>query len=78
VRLTVAPSGALTELEMTRWGNPGNERFAPYPFGATLQGEVGFEGFTIPRAITAGWHYGTDRWPGGQFIRYTIDDARYA
>jgi hypothetical protein len=62
---------------MTRWGKPGNEPCAPYPFGATPQEEATFEGFTIPRDITAGWHYGTDRWSEGQFIRYTVDRADY-
>lgn len=77
VTLTVAADGALTALRMTRWGNPGGAAFGAHAFGATLHGEVEFDGFTIPRAITAGWHYGSDRWPEGQFIRYTIDDARY-
>jgi deazaflavin-dependent oxidoreductase (nitroreductase family) len=78
VTITVAPSGALTELVMTRWGNPGKAPFGPYPFGATLQGEVTCEGFTIPRTIAAGWHYATERWDEGQFIRYSIDHAHYA
>jgi hypothetical protein len=77
VTLTVAADGALSELRMTRWGNPAGEPFAPQAFGATLHGEVSFSGFTLPRAITAGWHSGTDRWPEGQFIRFTIDDAHY-
>jgi hypothetical protein len=77
VTLTVAADGALTELRMSRWGNPGNEPFAAHTFGATMQDDAPFDGFTIPRAITAGWHIGTDRWPEGQFIRYTIDDAHY-
>jgi hypothetical protein len=34
------------------------------------------EGVTVPRRITAGWHHGTDRWPEGRFIRYTVDDVR--
>jgi hypothetical protein len=42
-----------------------------------MRDEVTFDGFTIPRTVTAGWHYGTDRWREGQFIRYTIDRARY-
>jgi uncharacterized protein DUF6544 len=78
VTLTIAPSGALTELVMMRWGAPGDEPFAPYPFGATLQDEVTVAGFTIPRTVTAGWHYGTDRWSEGQFIRYTVEHAAYA
>jgi hypothetical protein len=77
VMLTFAADGALTDLVMRRWGNPGKEPFAQHVFGATIHEEVTFEGFTIPRTIVAGWHYGTQRWPDGQFIRYTIDHAHY-
>jgi hypothetical protein len=77
VTLTIAADGALTELRMTRWGSPDNEPFAAHTFGATMQDDALFDGFTIPRAITASWHFGTDRWPEGQFIRYTIDDAHH-
>jgi hypothetical protein len=77
VTLTVAADGALTELVMMRWGTPRGEPFGNYRFGAALGGEVTFDGFTIPRTITARWHYGTERWPAGQFIRYTIDHAEY-
>lgn len=62
---------------MTRLGNPGKQPFGPTPFGATVHGGVRFEGFAIPRAITAGWQHGTYRWPDGQFIRYTIGHTRY-
>ncbi|HEV8559175.1 MAG TPA: DUF6544 family protein [Actinophytocola sp.] len=78
VTLTVAPDGALSEVVMSRWGKPGRVPFAEQVFGATLHGEASFAGFTIPRTVTAGWFYGSDRWAAeGQFIRYTIDDARY-
>ena len=78
VRLGVGQDGRLTEIAMRRWGNPDGDGFGDHAFGASLDGEVCFGGFTIPRHVTAGWHYGTDRWTDGQFIRYTIDDARYA
>ena len=77
VTLTIAADGALTALHLARWGNPDGEGFGAHGFGADLHGESTFDGFTIPREITAGWHYGTDRWPEGQFIRYTTEDARY-
>jgi hypothetical protein len=77
ITLTVAADGTLAELRMTRWGNPAAEPFAWQAFGATMRDQASFDGFTIPRAITAGWHFGTRRWPEGQFIRYTIDEARY-
>jgi hypothetical protein len=76
VTLTVGSEGRLTELAMRRWGEAGRGAFAEQPFGATLYGEASFGGITVPRRITAGWHYGTDRWPEGQFIRYTVDDVR--
>jgi hypothetical protein len=75
--LTIAADGALTELVMTRWGKPDKQPFGAYSFGAVFRGGVIFDGFTLPREITAGWHYGSDQWPEGQFIRYTIDAARY-
>jgi hypothetical protein len=67
VTLTVGSTGALTELRMTRWGNPDSGPFRPQPFGATLEGELAAGGFTIPRRVSAGWL------PEGQFIRYTVD-----
>jgi uncharacterized protein DUF6544 len=77
VTLTIAADGALTELLLTRWGDPDKRGFGAHSFGASLEGEASFDGFTIPRDVTAGWHYGSERWPEGQFIRYTIHDARY-
>jgi hypothetical protein len=77
VRLTIDERGALKELHMTRWGNPGKQPFGEYPFGAELEDEITFDGFTIPRIVTAGWQHGTERWPEGEFIRYTIDRVRY-
>jgi hypothetical protein len=38
---------------------------------------ISFGGVTVPRDVSAGWHYGTARWPEGQFIRYTVDKAEY-
>jgi hypothetical protein len=77
VVLTIAADGALSELSMTRWGNPEKGPFAEHAFGAGMREEVTLDGRTIPRTVTAGWHHGTDRWPEGQFIRYTVDRARY-
>jgi hypothetical protein len=76
VTLTVAADGALGEVVMRRWGEAGSGSFAEQPFGATLHGEITVDGVTVPRRITAGWHYGTDRWAEGQFIRYMLDDVR--
>ena len=78
VTITVTASGALRELVLTRWGNPASTSYAEHIFGAAFEDEVTFGGVTLPREVTAGWHYGTARWPEGQFIRYSIDDARYS
>lgn len=62
---------------MRRWGGIGAGSFGEQVFGATTDGEISSGGITVPRRVTAGWHYGTDRWAEGQFIRYTVTDARY-
>jgi hypothetical protein len=76
VTVTVGPDGALTELVMQRWGPLGRGSYGVLPFGATLHGEVAADGIRVPRRITAGYHFGTDRWAEGQFIRYTVDELR--
>ncbi len=78
VTVTVGPEGALTQVVMQRWGPVGRGSYGMQPFGATMHEEVTAGGVTLPRRVTAGWHYGTDRWPGGQFIRWTVDAARYS
>lgn len=75
VTVTVGPDGALTELVLQRWGPVGHGSFGAQPFGAVFDGELTHGGLTIPRRVTAGWHYGTDRWAEGQFIRWTVDRA---
>ncbi|HEV7211397.1 MAG TPA: DUF6544 family protein [Blastococcus sp.] len=77
VTLTVGHDGSLTELVLQRWGPLGHGSYGAQPFGVTLHGELTVGGITVPRRITAGWHYGTDRWAAGQFIRWTVDDVRW-
>ncbi len=77
VTVTVSPEGPLTEVVLQRWGPIGRGSFGEQPFGAALHGEVSTGGMRIPRRITAGYSYGTERWAEGQFIRWTVDDARF-
>jgi hypothetical protein len=77
VTVTVDADGALTGLSMRRWGPLGRGAFGEQPFGAALHGEVEAGGMRIPRRITAGYHYGTDKWAEGQFIRWIVDGARF-
>ena len=71
ITVTVGPSGALEELVMMRWG-AAEGTLGFHVFGAALSDEGTFGGIAIPRQVTAGWHYGTDRWNEGAFIRWTV------
>ena len=77
VVLSVSDEGALTSMVMSRWGATGRGSFAERVFGAELGADATFDGYTIPCEVTAGWDRGTDEWAGGQFIRYTVDGARF-
>ena len=76
VTITVGADGALTELAMQRWGPLGRGAFGERPFGATFDGELAGAGLRVPRHVTAGYGFGTDRWVQEQFIRWTVDDLR--
>ncbi|MEU7746046.1 DUF6544 family protein [Nonomuraea sp. NPDC049158] len=77
VTLTVAPSGALERVTMSRWGDPGEGRYRDHVFGVECGREIEFDGFTIPAYLAGGWWPGTDRWAEGEFIRFTVDDALF-
>ncbi|MFB4298527.1 DUF6544 family protein [Actinomadura sp. NTSP31] len=77
VTVTVTPEGSLTELVLDRWGAPDGERFGRHVFGARLEDEASYGGYTIPSMVRAGWWYGTQRWNRGEFIRYTLDQAHF-
>jgi len=77
VTVTVAASGALTSIAMSRWGATAAGPYADRVFGAELGSEATYDGFTIPGAVIAGWEHGTAEWELGQFIRYTVDSAHY-
>jgi hypothetical protein len=77
VTITVAASGALTSIAMSRWGATAAGPYAVRVYGAELGSEATYDGFTIPGAVIAGWEHGTDGWELGQFLRYTVDSAHY-
>jgi hypothetical protein len=76
VTVTVGDDGALAALAMQRWGPLGRGTFGERPFGATFDGELATGGLRVPRRVTAGYGFGTDRWADEQFIRWTVDDLR--
>lgn len=74
VTVTVAADGALTALSMRRWGPLGRGTFGERPFGATFEDHLVADGVRVPRRVTAGYGFGTDRWAAEQFIRWTVDE----
>ena len=76
VTVTVGADGALTEVAMQRWGPTGRGAFGERPFGAVVEGEIVAAGLRVPRRVTAGYGFGTERWADEQFIRWTVDDLR--
>ncbi len=74
LHLHVDEAGYPTSVVFDRWGDPDNTgTWRSCPFGVeftridTVDG-----GVTIPVAGRAGWDYGTERWPAGEFFRYEI------
>jgi hypothetical protein len=76
LEFTLAPDGALREVEGQRWSNANpDQTFRVQPFGGTIEGEASFEGYTIPAVLKVGNHYGTpDYLP---FFQATITRASY-
>ncbi len=77
VTITVGPAGQLRQLEMQRWGTPPDGDFGRYRFGAVFDEEGHFEGYRIPTQVTAGWHFGTERWRAGRSVRYHVTRADF-
>jgi hypothetical protein len=68
--------GSLQSVALPRWGNPDGGRFREVEFGAVVEQEATFAGYTIPARLRVGWFFGTDRFDReGKFFHATIDDA---
>ena len=72
-------AGRLRSLEMMRWGNPNGGAHAETSFGAYVDQEATFGGFTIPARLRVGWHFNEPRRfdREGRFFDVSIDDAVY-
>ncbi len=76
--LSVDERGKLKSIKYPRWGNPGDSEFRYVDFGALVEEEGTFGGYTIPSRLRVGWHFGTDRFESeGEFFRAIIDHAEY-
>jgi hypothetical protein len=74
----IGEGGELKAVHMLRWGNPDKGNFRYVPFGALIEEEQTFGGYTIPTRVRVGWNFGTNHFePEGEFFRVTIDQAVY-
>lgn len=69
--------GCLQQVSLKRWGNPDDGAFASIDFGAQVEQQARFGGYTIPARVRVGWHFGTPRFEEGQFFHATIDEATF-
>jgi hypothetical protein len=71
--------GCVQSVSLARWGNPGGGAFREQSFGAYVDQEATFDGYTIPVRLRAGWHFDDpqrfDR--EGKFFEVSIDKAVY-
>jgi hypothetical protein len=71
VHFNIADDGALQEIFMQRWGNPGDTKdFAYHNFGCHIELESLHQGAIIPKKGNAGWWFGDDRYDDGEFFRF--------
>lgn len=78
VTLRLAPSGALREVTMERWGNADGGPWRPLPYGFAVAAEKTFGGVTIPSHLAGGWGYGTEGFIPTSAATFTVLDARPA
>jgi hypothetical protein len=72
------PTGRLKTAQLPRWGNPDGAEHRYVNFGAMVEDEGTFGGYTIPTRLRVGWYFGRERFePEGEFFRATIDEAIY-
>jgi len=76
--LTIDQAGRLKTAKLPRWGNPDGAEHRYVDFGAIVEEEGTFGGYTIPTRLRVGWYFGSDRFESeGEFFRATIDHAIY-
>ncbi|MHB1162437.1 MAG: DUF6544 family protein [Chloroflexota bacterium] len=75
--LAVDQDGRLREVVIPRYGNMTEDGSFQYiPFGAAVEEERTFGGYTIPGKMRAGWWYGTDRY--AELFHFDFDWAEFA
>ncbi len=74
VHMRIAPDGRLVSLSAQRWGQVTKGAFDYLPFGGDVYEEGRFGEFVLPRRITAGWGYGTNKYV--PFFKVTITTVK--
>jgi len=78
VDFAIDEHGRLESISLQRWGNPGGGRFRSVDFGAVIEEERTFDGYTIPTRVRVGWFFGSPRFDTeGEFFRATIEHATF-
>jgi hypothetical protein len=71
--------GFVQSVSLARWGNPEGGAFREASFGAYVDQQATFDGYTIPVRLRVGWHFDDpqrfDR--EGKFFEVSIDKAVY-
>jgi hypothetical protein len=74
---TLDDRAGVRSVHFDRWGDPNNTgAWDRYPFGLDKTSSATFGGITIPQQGRVGWFHGTERWPVGEFFRFTITDLQ--
>lgn len=76
VELHIDRSGALREVSMLRWGNPGRAPYGLYPFRVVVERERRFAGIRLPSRFRAGW-WTADPESAGEFFRAQVTSAAF-
>jgi hypothetical protein len=77
VSLAVDRAGAPQKVTMQRWARVNRGPYQQRRFGAEINREATFAGFTVPTQVTAGYDDDSPRWPDCAFIEITVDAATY-
>ncbi|WP_442858518.1 DUF6920 family protein [Arthrobacter sp. 9AX] len=77
VHMKITPQGRVDQVWMMRWGNPDGSAHGRCPFGVSIEEETRFSGVLVPSVTRAGWWWGTDRRPEGEFFHARINRIRF-
>lgn len=76
--LALGAGGQPERLTLQRWGNPDGAGFGYASFGALIEDEACFAGYTIPTRLRVGWHPNHAGFDGdGEFFRVSVDYAQF-